>query len=96
VPSDGCSTNIGDEAVTAARFRDYETMLAGNLTERAPKLGHVLVEIVLLDDDVRPDGREQRALVDRLARVLDETQQRFECLRLETYEVAVAAEQHSA
>jgi hypothetical protein len=51
-------------------------VLARLLAEHAPQARDRLVEVVLLDDDVRPQGLEQLLLREQLARVFDEVQQR--------------------
>jgi hypothetical protein len=43
----------------------------------------VLAEVVLLDDDVRPDSSYERRFVHELAGVLGEIEEQIECARLQ-------------
>src|SRR5262245_4419246 len=56
-------------------------MLARALSEDAPQGRDVLVEAVLLHHDVRPDGLQQRGLVEELSAPLDEVEKSVELLR---------------
>ena len=68
-----------DEPVAAARYRDDKPVLLGTLAEKPAQGRNMLVEVVLLDDDFRPDGRHERGFVEELARVLKKEEQRIEC-----------------
>jgi len=60
-----------DEPVAAAGLRDDEAMIVARFAEHAAKRRDRLIEVVLLDDNVRPDRVEQRLLLQQLAAVLD-------------------------
>jgi hypothetical protein len=55
-------------------------VLARAFTESPPDNGDVLIETVLFDDDIGPDGLHQGALVQELAAPLHEVEQRLEGL----------------
>jgi hypothetical protein len=55
---DGCH-----EPVASTGVGHDEAVLTGPLAEHSPQRRNALIEVVLLDDDVRPDRFEQRALV---------------------------------
>ena len=71
-------------------------MLARLLAEQATQLRHDLVEVVLLDDDVRPERLEQLLFGQELARSLDEVQQCVEEPRRQRNRLAVGAVQDAA
>ena len=72
--------NVGDESIAAAGFGHDEAVLAGVFTESPPDDGDILIETVLFDDDIGPDGLHQGALVEQLAAPLHEVEQRLEGL----------------
>ena len=84
---------MGDEAVPAPGLRHDEAMLIACLAEHLAQRRHRLVEVVLLDDDVRPNCVEQRLLLEQLATVLDEIEQCVEHPRLQRNRLAVRSEQ---
>ena len=82
-----------DEPIAAAGLRHDEAMLVARLAEHVAQSRDRLVEVVLLDDDVRPHRLEQRLLVHEHARALDEIEQRVEDLRLQRNRLPVGPEQ---
>src|SRR5262245_30819803 len=53
-------------------------MILGMLSQRLAQHVHRLREVALLDHDIGPYRRKQRLLLDDLARVLDQVEQRAE------------------
>ena len=81
----------GSTAAGRASASRDELVVVRCFAEDAPQHRDRLVEVVLLDDEIRPDRRDQRVLVERLTRVLDEMEQRIENLRLQRDRLAVRA-----
>ena len=73
--------NLGHEAISDARD-GLDVLLAGGLlAERLPQHRHVVIEIVLFDSSIRPDGLEQLLLGDEAPGVLDQHDERVEHLQ---------------
>jgi hypothetical protein len=66
-------------------------VFARALAQHTAQRRHVLVEVVLLDDDVGPDRLHQRSLLDELPGVLDQIEQGLEHLRGQCDGLAVDA-----
>ena len=61
----------GDEPIAAARLRHDELVVVGRLAKHTAQHRDRLIEVVLLDDEARPDPGDQLRFVERLAGVLD-------------------------
>src|SRR5262249_32596026 len=68
------------ELITAPGHGDDEAPPGAAVTECAAQRRDDLVEVVLLDHDVRPDGRDECRLVEELPRVLKQEMQGVERL----------------
>src|SRR5690606_1614533 len=84
------------EAIAAAAHGHDVAIVAAPLAERVPQRRDCLVEVVLLDDDMRPYGRHQRPLVHELTGVLDEHAQRVVRARREGNGPAVCSRAQQA
>jgi hypothetical protein len=85
----------GHEPIAATRFIDQEAGLPGRFAQRLADRPDVLVEVVLLDDGVRPDRLHQAVLVQQFARMAREVQQQLERARRQRHARAVGREQHA-
>ena len=83
--------HLGDEPVALAGQSCDVAVLAAFLAEELPECGNDLREAVLFDDRARPDRPEQRVLVERLAGMLDEIDQRIERLAGQRHGIAAVA-----
>ena len=72
--------DLRDEAIALASDGRDVAILAARFAQHLTQGRDVLREAVLLDDHARPDRAQQHVLVERLARVLDEIDQRVEHL----------------
>ena len=70
-------------------------MLGGALAQHTAQNGNVLIQIVLLDDGVRPDRAHQFILVQHTSRVLNQVHQRVKCLRRNRDRTAIASQQEA-
>src|SRR6516162_2776204 len=80
-----------NELVATARHGDDEALSATAVAERTAERGHNLVEVVLLDNHIRPDRRDQRRFVQQFTAVLDQEVQGIERFGGELDHPAVAA-----
>jgi hypothetical protein len=79
-----------DEAVPDARHRLDERLAGGPFPEQLPQDGDVVIEIVLLDRRVRPNGLQQLFLGDQPSGIFDQHPQRVEHLQAQWDGLAVA------
>jgi len=71
-------SHLRDKPVAPPGFRHNELVLARLLAEHSAQLRNGLVEVVLLDDHVRPQILQQPFFRYQLTRPLDEIEQRIE------------------
>ena len=80
--------NRRNEAVTFARYGNYESMIPCTFAEGAPERGDLLREIILLHRDLAPNSIHQFAFRQRFALIGNQHRERSESLRRQLHNLS--------